>query len=190
VSLADFFHGIATGPKRRRELLTPVGLLVFGGTLVIVIVGGLATDRVLRLPALLPGVIRLAVGLPILAAGIILCGWCVARFWMARGTPVPMNPPEELVTSGPYALVRNPMLTGVFGALFGLGLVLDSIGIALIWTPAYVLLHWIELKRVEEPELERRFGDSYLAYKKQVPMFVPHLMRLRKRGMSSSGKST
>ena len=54
MTLADFFHGIATGPKRQRVLVTPVGLLVFGGTLVIVIVGGLITDRALRLPALFP----------------------------------------------------------------------------------------------------------------------------------------
>jgi hypothetical protein len=32
---------VATGPKRRRELLTPLGLLIFGGTLTVVIMGGL-----------------------------------------------------------------------------------------------------------------------------------------------------
>lgn len=181
VSLAGFLHGIATGPRRRRVLLTPVGLLVFGGTLVIVIAGGLVTDRVLRLPALLPDVLGLAVGIPVLLAGAFLCGWCVIRFRKAHGTPVPMNPPTELIASGPYAWVRNPMVTGVLGALFGLGLVLHSIGIALIWTPAYVLIHWIELKWVEEPELARRFGRSYLEYKKRVPMFIPRLGRQRYR---------
>jgi protein-S-isoprenylcysteine O-methyltransferase Ste14 len=161
-------------------LLTPLGLLVFGGTIVIVIVGGLVTDRALQLPALFPGMLGLATGGPILMAGALLCGWCVVRFWKAHGTPVPMNPPEELIASGPYEWIRNPMVTGVFGTLFGLGLILHSIGLALIWTPAYVLIHWIELKRVEEPELARRFGDSYLEYKKRVPMFIPRLMRSRR----------
>jgi protein-S-isoprenylcysteine O-methyltransferase Ste14 len=177
VSLVDFFHDVATGPKRQRALLTPLGLLVFGGTLVLVIVGGLLTDRALRLPALLPGAAGLAVGAPILVVGALLCGWCVVRFWRARGTPVPMNPPEELITSGPYGWVRNPMVTGVFGTLLGLGLLLHSIGIALIWTPAYVLVHLIELKHVEEPELSRRFGPAYEEYRKQVPMFIPRLRR-------------
>jgi len=89
-----------------------------------------------------------------------------------------MNPPDDLITSGPYAWVRNPMVTGVFGALFGLGFILHSIGIALIWTPAYVLMHWIELKRVEEPELARRFGASYSEYMERVPMFIPRLTRM------------
>jgi protein-S-isoprenylcysteine O-methyltransferase Ste14 len=173
MSIADFFHEVATGPKRRRTLLTPVGFLAFGGSLVVVIAGGLLTDRALGLPRLMPGTMGLVVGTPFLVAGALLSGWCVVRFWRARGTPIPVNPPKELIASGPYAWVRNPMLTGVLGALFGLGLVLHSIGVTLIWTPAYVLLHLIELKRVEEPELERRFGASYMEYKKRVPMFIP-----------------
>jgi protein-S-isoprenylcysteine O-methyltransferase Ste14 len=73
------------------------------------------------------------------------------------------------------------MLTGVFAALFGLGLLLHSTGIALIWTPAYVLVHLVELKRVEEPELERRFGAAYSDYKAQVPMFIPRIRRYQSR---------
>jgi protein-S-isoprenylcysteine O-methyltransferase Ste14 len=179
MSIADFFYKVATGPKRRRRLLTPVGFLAFGGSLVVVIAGGLLTDRALNFPQLLPGAMGLVVGGPLLAAGALLCGWCVVRFWRARGTPIPLNPPKELIASGPYAWVRNPMLSGVLGTLFGLGLVLHSIGVTLIWTPAYVLLHLLELKRVEEPELERRFGASYIEYKKRVPMFIPRLHRRR-----------
>ena len=187
MTIADFFHKAATGPRRRRELLTPLGLLVFGASLFLVVAGGLATDRWLRLPALLPGALGPVIGGPMLVAGAMLTGWCVVRFWKARGTPVPMNPPEELVVSGPYAYVRNPMVTGVFGVLFGLGFVLHSIGIALIWTPAYVLMHWIELKRVEEPELARRFGASYLEYRERVPMFVPRLRRASESGVGREG---
>ena len=89
----------------------------------------------------LTGVNCTVLGGSVLAAGSLLTGWCVVDFRRAHGTPVPMNPPEQLVTTGPYAWVRNPMVTGVFGVLFGLGIMLDSVGIALIWTPAYVVLH-------------------------------------------------
>jgi protein-S-isoprenylcysteine O-methyltransferase Ste14 len=186
VGLAEYFYSVATGPKRRRELLTPLGLLIFGSTLAVVIVGGLYTDRWLGLPALLPGKFGAVVGVLFLAAGASLCGWCVARFLKARGTPVPLNPPGELIVSGPYAWVRNPMLTGVFGALVGLGLLLHSVGIALIWTPAYVLVHMAELKWVEEPELARRFGSAYADYRARVPMFIPRLRRYRGRSAPSN----
>jgi protein-S-isoprenylcysteine O-methyltransferase Ste14 len=47
----------------------------------------------------------------------------------------------------------------------------------LISIPAYILLHVIELKWVEEPELERRFGTSYLEYRRRVPMVWPRFWR-------------
>jgi protein-S-isoprenylcysteine O-methyltransferase Ste14 len=186
VGLSDYIHSVATGPKRRRELLTPLGLLIFAGTLAAVIVGGLYTDRWIGLPALLPGIVGVAGGVAFLTAGALLSGWCVVLFWRARGVPVPVNPPEELIVCGPYGWVRNPMLTGVFGMLFGLGLLLHSPGIAFIWTPAYVLVQLAELKRIEEPDLALRFGSAYAEYRSQVPMFIPRLTRYRGRSAPST----
>jgi protein-S-isoprenylcysteine O-methyltransferase Ste14 len=166
--------------------LTPLGFVVFGSTLAVVVVGGLYTDSWLGLPPLLPGIIGTVAGVLFLTAGAWLCGWCVVRFIRARGTPVPLNPPDALIVNGPYAWVRNPMLTGVFGALIGFGLLLHSVGVALIWTPAYVLVHMVELKCVEEPELARRFGAAYKDYRARVPMFIPRLRRYRAPGESSN----
>lgn len=177
MSLIKLFHRVATGSSRRRELLTPVGLLIFGLTLAAVVVCGLFTDRLLRMPALLPGTLGMSIGVVLVVLGAMLCGWCVRRFVRAKGTPVPFNPPKELIVAGPYVWVRNPMVTGVFTALFGIGLMLHSISIVLIWTPLYVLAHAIELKRVEEPELELRFGEAYRRYKQAVPMFIPRPWR-------------
>jgi len=78
------------------------------------------------------------------------------------------------------------MLTCVFGALVGLGLLLHSVGITLIWTPAYALVHMAELKWVEEPELARRFGSDYADYRGRVPMFIPRLRRYRGRSTPSN----
>ena len=173
MSLKELFHSVATGPKRRRDLLTPVGLAVFGSTLLIVIFGGLFTDRALSFPPLLPGAAGSAAGIPLLLLGSALIGWCVVRFKRAKGTPIPFNPPRELVVTGPYLWMRNPMVTGVFLALFGGGFLLHSLSIVLLWTPAYIVVHVIELKLVEEPELEKRFGESYSEYRDRVPMFIP-----------------
>jgi protein-S-isoprenylcysteine O-methyltransferase Ste14 len=150
---------------------------VFGASLLLVVVTGLMIDRVLHLPPLFPEVIAVVVGAPLSLAGSVLCGWCVVRFRKAAGTPVPFNPPTRLVAEGPYVWTRNPMLTGVFTGLFGLGILLHSVGMVLISIPTYILLHVIELKLVEEPELERRFGASYADYRRRVPMFWPRFWR-------------
>ena len=176
MSLVDLFYSVTTGPSRRRAVMTPIGALVFTGILLLLIFGSLYMDGALSLPKLLPGVLGSAIGGVLLVAGLALWAWCVVRFLRARGTPVPFNPPRELVIVGPYAWSRNPMLTGVFVCLFGLGLLLHSVSMVVVWTPVFVLLTVIELKMVEEPELERRFGTSYGEYKRRVPMFVPRVL--------------
>ena len=173
MSLLQVFHSVATGARWKRELLTPVGFLIFGATLAAVLVLGLFTDKVLRMPELLPARLGVAFGVVLVVLGSLLCGWCVLRFKKAKGTPVPINPPKELVVEGPYVWMRNPMVTGVFTALFGFGLILQSVSIVLIWTPLYILAHVVELKKVEEPELELRFGAAYTEYKRRVAMFIP-----------------
>ena len=180
----DVFYSVTTGSKRRRALLTPVGAVVFASLLLLVVFGSLHMDRALGLPRLLPGPLGAAIGVPLLAAGLVLWVWCIVLFRRARGTPVPFNPPRELVVVGPYAWVRNPMMTGVCACLFGLGFLLHSLSMVCVWTPVFVVANAIELKLVEEPELERRLGASYKAYRRRVPMFVP-----RARGVSRKDAS-
>jgi len=76
------------------------------------------------------------------------------------------------VNTGPYRYTRNPMLTGVFLFLFGVGFGLNSVSLVLVFTPLYVLLNVWELKHIEEPELIRRLGEEYIEYRRNTPMFI------------------
>ena len=169
----ELFYKIATGSKRLRLILTPVGLVVFFGMLLLIIFGSLFMDRALGFPELLSGLIGTLIGVVLLSLGLVYWVWCIVWFSRAKGTPVPFNPPRELVTAGPYAWSRNPMLIGVFAFLFGIGFSLHSVSMVFVWTPAFIIFNVLELKLVEEPELERRFGKSYIEYKRRVPMFLP-----------------
>lgn len=60
---------------------------------------------------------------------------------------------------------------------FSLGRGSFFLSIVCLWVPLLLLLNAIALKRVEQPELELRFGASYRDYKRRVPMFVPRLPR-------------
>jgi len=173
MKLVDLFYSVATGSKRLRLLLTPVGLVVFFGMLLLVVFGSLYMDRAFGFPKLLSGPIGTLIGVVLLSLGLVIWAWCVVWFSKAKGTPVAFNPQRELVTVGPYAWSRNPMLTGVFAFLFGIGFLLHSVSMVFVWTPMFVIFNVLELKLVEEPELERRFGESYIEYRRRVPMFVP-----------------
>ena len=177
--LDDLFYSIATGSKRLRLLLTPVGLVVFFGMLHLVVFGSLYMDQALSFPKLLSGPTGTHIGVVLLSIGLVIWAWCVVWFSKAKGTPVPFNPPRELVTVGPYAWSRNPMLIGVFAFLFGIGFLLHSVSMVFVWTPEFVIFNVLELKLIEEPELERRFGESYIEYRRRVPMFIPKRPRCK-----------
>ena len=170
MSLVDLLCSVTTGAERRRCVLTPVMLAIAISLLLLLVVGSLSTDRVLGLPALVPGVLGTSTGIVVLAAGVALWGWCMVLF---KGKGVPLNPPRDVVAVGPYGWVRNPMLLGFIAAVVGLGFVIHSVSLVVIWTPVFVILNVIELTLVEEPELERRLGAGYSEYRKRVPMFIP-----------------
>jgi protein-S-isoprenylcysteine O-methyltransferase Ste14 len=173
--LIGIFYRAATGSRKTRDLLTPAGIVFFFGFIALFIFAALQVDKFLDFPKLLPTSLNIIVSVPILAIGLFLMAWSVLHFVRVKGTPVPFNPPPKLVTTGPYAHVRNPMVTGVFVLLFGLGVLLRSISLVSIFTPLFILLNVWELKAVEERELERRLGKDYVEYKKRVPMFIPRL---------------
>jgi protein-S-isoprenylcysteine O-methyltransferase Ste14 len=125
--------------------------------------------------------LNLYISFPLIILGIISTAWSVYHFLKVKGTPVPVNPPPELVKSGPYLYSRNPMILGIFLLFFGIGFWIESFSLVVIFTPLFILFNTLELKNIEEPELERRFGKEYSDYKKITPMYIPNLQRLFKR---------
>lgn len=169
----DFLYKIATGSRKVRNLLTPIGAIFYISLTALFIVLSLEVDRWLKLPKLLPRPLNIILSLPILLLALFLMGWSVLNFLKVKGTPVPFNPPPKLVATGPYAYVRNPMLTGIFILLFGFGTLFGSASLVFLFTPLFVFINIWELKVIEEPELEKRLGEEYLEYKKKKPMFIP-----------------
>ncbi len=163
----------ATGTKRTRSLLTPVGVLVFGVFTALFVVVAILVDDLLRLPKPLPDDAALPVGAPLIVVGALITAWSAFHFLRVKGTPVPFNPPPQVVTTGPYRFARNPMLTGVFLVLFGIGFSINSLSTVLVFTPVYIAFNVWELKRIEEPELVLRLGEDYVEYRERTPMFIP-----------------
>ena len=169
----ELLHAAASGTRKTRTLLTPIGILIFGLFTALFVFAALAVDRLLSLPPLVPESARWPVAIPITAAGVLVTGWSAFHFIKVKGTPVPFNPPPRVIDTGPYGYVRNPMLTGVFLFLLGVGFAFNSLSLVLVFTPLYVLANAWELKHIEEPELVRRLGEPYVAYRQRTPMFIP-----------------
>lgn len=172
--IIDLIYRKATTQEKHHKLLTFLwGLLFFGAVLFIVFIA-LVSDKLLSLHTWPPPPVHLVPSIPLLTAGIGLWLWSVLTFIKYSGTPVPLRPPPKLVDTGPYAYSRNPMLSGLFLMLFGTGFMFQSLSLIIIYTPLFMAIVFIEFKMIEEPELEKRIGASYVEYRKNVPMFFPY----------------
>lgn len=173
----ELLYRAAKSPPRLRALVTPIGIVFWFGVTALLVFASLWLDGVAHFPRFVSPPLSVIIGSILLALWAFIAGWPVVRFFKARGSPVPLNPPQELVTTGLYAYVRNPMVTGWLSGMFGLGVLLGSITFTFIATPLFAILNVLYLKAIEEREMEKKFGEEYLRYKQKVPMFIPRLKR-------------
>ena len=76
-----------------------------------------------------------------------------------------------LVKEGIYRYMRHPMHLGLLLFPISIAFIVASPSFILIIYPIEILFILIMIKLIEEPEAIRKFGDEYLEYKKQTPMF-------------------
>jgi protein-S-isoprenylcysteine O-methyltransferase Ste14 len=108
----------------------------------------------------------------LLTPGTALLIWCVREFYVAgRGTLAPWDPPQHLVTSGPYRLSRNPMYLGVVLILAGWCTLWGSRAL-IIYTALIMMGFHLRVLLAEEPWARRRFGAEWDAYRARVPRWV------------------
>lgn len=110
--------------------------------------------------------------------GVIVVG--IAFAWWARlhlGTlwsgSVTRKADHRVVDSGPYALVRHPIYTGILGSALATGIARGETG-ALLGAGLLCAGIWMKA-RLEERFLSVELGPEYAAYRARVPMLVPFL---------------
>jgi protein-S-isoprenylcysteine O-methyltransferase Ste14 len=114
-----------------------------------------------------------AAGAALVAAGGIVIVNAFARFVREGiGTPAPAAPTQHLVVGGLYRYVRNPMYLAVDGAIVGQALLLCRAEL-LVWAAFVTTANAAFVHLYEEPTLRRQFGESYDAYRAEVPAWLP-----------------
>jgi protein-S-isoprenylcysteine O-methyltransferase Ste14 len=115
------------------------------------------------------------VGVVLVFLGLGFAGW--ARYFLGRlwSGAVTLKADHVIVRSGPYAITRHPIYTGLLLALIGTALERGTIA-SLLGVVSIVI--GIVLKiRQEESLLIGHFGEGYRAYQSEVPALVPRLGR-------------
>lgn len=113
------------------------------------------------------------VGVILFLSGLGLAVW--ARIYLGRNWGMPMTQKDEpeLVTSGPYHLVRHPIYSGILLAMLGTSLATD-----IYWLIAVGILgtYFIYSARVEEKLLTTSFPTTYPSYRLRTKMLIPFLL--------------
>lgn len=81
---------------------------------------------------------------------------------------------HQLITAGPYRIVRNPIYTGMLGMLLATGLAISHWNALLIAIVVFATGTWIRV-RSEEKLLREAFGPEFEEYARRVPAVVPYL---------------
>jgi protein-S-isoprenylcysteine O-methyltransferase Ste14 len=114
-----------------------------------------------------------AIGVPLFVLGLALAVW--ARIYLGRnwGSPMSEKHDPELITTGPYRWIRNPIYSGIILAMVG-----TAIAISLQWLVIAVLLggFFVYSAVMEQRFLESRFPETYPPYKQSTKLLIPFVL--------------
>ena len=119
-------------------------------------------------------------GLAPIIVGIVIYFFCSGSFvFVGKGTPIPFTPNKELIVTGLYRFVRNPLYIAGVLVLAGEAILFQSLGIFI-----YCLIMFGGFNihvLIEETSLAEKFGAQYGEYCKSVPRWIPRLKPYRKK---------
>ncbi len=114
------------------------------------------------------------VGAAVTAAGIGYSIWARRYLGSNWSRAVAVKKDHELITGGPYRLVRHPVYTGILLGLLGSALAVAEVRGYLAVAVIGVTL-WAKL-RLEEQWMRQHFGEAYAEYSRHTAALVPFVL--------------
>jgi protein-S-isoprenylcysteine O-methyltransferase Ste14 len=119
------------------------------------------------------GVFWFWIGAAVTAGGLLFSIWARRHIGENWSSAVTVKQDHELITTGPYSVVRHPIYTGLLVAFVGSAVARGEwrgvLAVALIFC-----IFWLKL-RLEEKWMRAQFGESYEAYSRRVAALVPYI---------------
>jgi protein-S-isoprenylcysteine O-methyltransferase Ste14 len=116
---------------------------------------------------------RAGLGVVLFVLGLGCAIWARLHIGRNWGTPMTQKDEPELVTSGPYHLVRHPIYSGILAA--GIG---TAVALSWLWLIAVALagVYFVYSAKIEEHYLTEQFPDAYPVYRRSTKMLVPLIL--------------
>jgi protein-S-isoprenylcysteine O-methyltransferase Ste14 len=107
-------------------------------------------------------------------AGLLFAVWARVHLGRNWSRSVTIKQDHELITTGPYGVVRHPIYTGILTGLLGTAIALSEMR-GFIALALFFLAFWMKL-RMEEQWMRSHFGETYATYARETAALVPYLL--------------
>jgi protein-S-isoprenylcysteine O-methyltransferase Ste14 len=112
-------------------------------------------------------------GAAVTCAGLLFAVWARAYLGTNWSRSVTIKQGHELITTGPYAMVRHPIYTGILTGFLGMAIAISQVRGFVVCVLIFLAL-WLKF-RMEEQWMRSQFGEAYATYAHQTAALVPYL---------------
>ena len=113
-------------------------------------------------------------GAAVTIAGLLFAVWAREHLGRNWSRSVTIKQGHELITTGPYAVVRHPIYTGILTGFLGMAIAISQVRGFIVFV-LFFLAFWIKL-RMEEQWMRSQFGEAYTSYAHVTAALVPYLL--------------
>ena len=113
------------------------------------------------------------IGVAVTVAGLLFAIWARQHLASNWSSAVTIKQDHELITTGPYALVRHPIYTGILAGFLGTAIALSQVR-GFIGLVIMFVAFWAKFRK-EEEWMRSQFGETYATYARQTAALVPYL---------------
>ena len=113
-------------------------------------------------------------GAVVTLAGLLFAVWAREHLGSNWSRSVTIKQGHELITTGPYAVVRHPIYTGILTGFLGMAIAISQVRGFIVFVLICLVL-WLKL-RLEEQWMRSQFGEVYATYAHRTAALLPYLL--------------
>jgi len=159
------------------ERIEPAGSRILRVVIFAIAIALLSTTRIplrwLYFPLWPQGLLPFWLGAAVTVGGLLFAVWARVHLGRNWSRSVTIKQGHELITTGPYAVVRHPIYTGILAGFLGTAIAVSQVRGLIVVVLIFVAL-WAKL-RMEEEWMRSQFGETYAAYARKTAALVPYV---------------
>jgi len=113
-------------------------------------------------------------GAAVTVAGLLFAVWARVHLGRNWSRSVTIKQGHELITTGPYGVVRHPIYTGILAGFLGMAIAISQVRGFIVFLLIFFAF-WLKF-RMEEVWMRSQFGETYTTYARKTAALVPYLL--------------